>query len=86
MAAGQAIFAGTAGVFYVMYRLARLGIHASATQGNAAGVDIVASCPNGSRMLTIQVKTTMFATRQHGRGEMKIPWQLQFPMGHHSAG
>ena len=85
MAAGKAIFTGTAGVYYVMYRLARLGVHASATHGNAPGVDILASTPDGSRTLAIKVKTTVYATREHGRGENRVPWQLQFPLGHHSA-
>jgi hypothetical protein len=85
MAAGKAIFTGTAGVYYVMYRLARMGVHAAATHGNAPGVDIMAASPDGFKTIAIQVKTTVFATRQRGRGENKAPWQLQFPLGHHSA-
>jgi hypothetical protein len=85
MGRSQATFTGTAGVYYVMYYLTRLGIHASVTHGNAPAVDILAAAEIGSETLAIQVKTAVYATREHGRGAEKAPYQLQFPLGAHSA-
>jgi hypothetical protein len=85
MGRSQATFTGTAGVYYVMYHLTRLGIHAAVTHGNAPAVDILAAAANGAETLAIQVKTAVYATRERGRGAEKAPYQLQFPLGAHSA-
>jgi hypothetical protein len=49
------------------------------------GVDVLVSSPDGTRTLAIQVKTTEWALRLRGRGEQKVPFQLQFPLGYKAA-
>lgn len=74
-------FLGTAGTYYVMAELAFQNIHASCTFGNAPYVDILASAPDGSRTLAIQVKTAFNAVRRRGRGEERKPDHLEWPIG-----
>ena len=80
------IFTGTAGVYYVMYKLAAEGIHASCTHGNAPNVDILVSSATGSHHVAIEVKTTEDALRWRGpRGGAKQPHHVEFPLGHRAA-
>lgn len=72
---------GTAGVYYVMYRMAEHGYHAACTVGNAPAVDILASSVDGLTSIAIQVKTTEYASRTKGRGAQKALSELQFPLG-----
>jgi hypothetical protein len=81
----KGIFTGTAGVYYVMYRLAAQGYHASCTIGNAPYLDILVSSENGEHNLAIQVKTTEHAMRHRGKGDLRKPHELQFPLGHKAA-
>ena len=85
MRPGKHIFTGTAGTYYVMYRLASEGIHASCTHGNAPNVDILVSSADGSRAVAIEVKTTEHAMRLRGRGTAKQPDHLEFPLGARAA-
>jgi hypothetical protein len=85
MNTGKHIFTGTAGVYYVMHKLAADGIHASCTHGNAPNIDILASYGDGSRTVTIEVKTTEHAIRLKGRGAAKQPDHLEFPLGRRAA-
>ena len=85
MQAGKHIFTGTAGTYYVMFRLAAEGIHASCTHGNAPNVDILVSSADGSRAVSIEVKTTEHALRLRGRGTAKQPDHLEFPLGARAA-
>jgi hypothetical protein len=85
MRAGEHIFTGTAGTYYVMFRLAAEGIHASCTHGNAPNVDILVSSADGSRSVSIEVKTTEHALRLRGRGTAKLPHHLEFPLGARAA-
>ncbi|HEY3245397.1 MAG TPA: hypothetical protein VGM03_18805 [Phycisphaerae bacterium] len=48
---------GNIGLFYVCYRLSRLGWNVMPTARNARGVDILIYSQNASRKLSIQVKT-----------------------------
>lgn len=82
---GQHIFTGTAGVYYVMHKLAVRRIHAACTHGNAPDIDILASTKNGRKTVAIQVKTTDNALRFGGRGEAKAAKYLDFPLGHSAA-
>jgi hypothetical protein len=43
------IFTGTAGVYYVMYKLAARGFHASCTMGNSPSLDILVSSEDGEK-------------------------------------
>ena len=79
------IFTGTAGVYYVMHKLAAEGIHASCTHGNAPNVDVLASSADGQRTIAIEVKTTEHALRLRGRGTSKKPNHLEFPLGARAA-
>jgi hypothetical protein len=82
---GKHILTGTAGVYYVMYRMAAEGLHASCTHGNAPNVDILVSAVDGSHSATIEVKTTENALRfKKEQGEM-VPSFLDFPLGRRAA-
>jgi hypothetical protein len=48
---------GNIGLFYVCYRLSRMGWNAMPTARNSKGIDIVIYSQNASRKCTIQVKT-----------------------------
>src|SRR4051812_48833414 len=74
---GKHIFTGTAGVYYVMHKLAAEGIHASCTHGNAPNIDILVSSGDGHETVAIEVKTTESALRH----KAKIPDHLEFPLG-----
>lgn len=52
------ILTGIAGEYFVAAELSRRGYLAALTQRNTAGVDLLASCADGSRGVSIQVKTT----------------------------
>src|SRR5262249_47201801 len=47
---------GNVGLYYVCYRLSRLGWNIMPTSRNARGVDIIAYSDDGSSKLTFQVK------------------------------
>lgn len=61
---------GAAGVYHVASRLAYDGFHVSVTFGNAPFVDLLASSADGTATAAVQVKTTDYAGRTRGRGEM----------------
>lgn len=54
---GNAQTVGNIGLYYVCYRLSRLGWNVMPTARNARGIDLVAYSQDASRMLAIQVKT-----------------------------
>jgi len=85
MTKGEHILTGTAGVYYVMFELARRGFHAACTHGNAPTVDILVSSVDGTRRVNIQVKTSRYATRFRGRGNAKTVSKLDFTLGHAAA-
>jgi hypothetical protein len=74
-------FISTAGTYYVMHKLAMNEIHASCTFGNAPNVDILASSIDGSKSISIQVKTSSCAIRWKGRGQDKKPDHLEWNLG-----
>jgi hypothetical protein len=82
---GKSIFIGQEGHFYLMYQLAKHGIHAASTHGNAPFIDILASAPDGRKSVAIQVKTTSWALRWRGRGANRAPDHLEFPLGYSAA-
>src|SRR5207245_8832119 len=47
---------GNIGLYYVCYRLSRLGWNAMPTARNARGIDVLAYSQDGSRTVTVQVK------------------------------
>jgi hypothetical protein len=76
---------GVAGVHYVAAYLSFLGFHAVPTTRNVAGPDLLVSNLTGSRLLSLQVKTTVWAMRTRGRGEQKQPHHCEWDIGWGSA-
>ena len=62
---------GVAGVHYVASYLSFIGFHAVPTTRNVQGPDLLVSNLDGSKCLSIQVKTANWAMRTRGRGEKK---------------
>jgi hypothetical protein len=62
-------FIAAAGTYFVMSRLSMNEIHASCTFGNAPSVDILASSADGSKSISIQVKSAIYAQRWRGKGD-----------------
>ena len=78
-------FISTAGTYFVMSKLAINEIHASCTFGNAPIVDILACSADGSKSISIQVKTAENAKRTRGRGKEKKLDHVEFNLGHKAA-
>jgi hypothetical protein len=76
---------GVAGVHFVAAYLSFLGFHAVPTTRNVRGPDLLVSSIDGFRSLTLQVKTTMWASRDRGRGELKKLHHLEWDVGWSSA-
>lgn len=76
---------GVAGVHYVVSYLNYLGFHAVSTTRNVAGPDVLVSTYDGSRGLSLQVKTTAWAMRTRGRGKNKKPHHYEWDIGWNSA-
>ena len=74
MAASQ--FAGSAGQYHVAYCLSVRNIHAAITLGNAPDIDVLASNIDGSRLLSIQVKTSRRAYRKNRYGFEVCEWDV----------
>lgn len=79
------ILTGTAGVYFVASQLAARGFHAVPTFGNAPSVDVLVGLPDGAATLSLQVKTSMHATRSRGRGENKKWHHYEWDLGENSA-
>jgi len=64
MAKGRSQFVGLAGQYYAAYCLAVRDYHVAITGGNVPDVDILVSLADGSRLLSLQVKTQTNALRR----------------------
>jgi len=62
-----------------------MGLQCAATFGNVPSVDILVSSLNGSALISLQVKTTMYGLRERGRGEERKPYQYEWDIGWKSA-
>jgi hypothetical protein len=76
---------GVAGVHFVASYLSFLGFHAVPTTRNVRGPDLLVSSLDGFESLSLQVKTTMWAARERGRGEDRKPHHLEWDIGWSSA-
>jgi hypothetical protein len=76
---------GVAGVHFVAARLSFLGFHAVPTTRNVRGPDLLVSAIDGSKGISVQVKTTMWAMRTRGRGRNKKPHHYEWDIGWGSA-
>jgi hypothetical protein len=79
----SAALTGAAGVYFVAARLNAMGLQCA--PGNVPSVDILVSNLDGSKLVSLQVKTTMYAMRERGRGEHKKPYEYQWAIGWKSA-
>lgn len=73
---GRSQFIGASGQFYVAHQLTKRFIHASITIGNAPSVDIIAAKENGSKSISIQVKTSQDAYRRSRYGREGCEWDV----------
>ena len=76
---------GVAGVHFVAAVLAHRGFHAIPTTRNIAGPDMLVSTLDGSRGISIQVKTTIWAMRNRGKGKERAPHHYEWDIGWSSA-
>ena len=68
---------GNIGMFYVCYRLSKLGWNVMPTSRNARGIDIVAYSPDGSQFLGLQIKTLSQPKNQfHLARQSTISWEI----------
>src|SRR6056297_2957897 len=76
---------GISGVHFVASRLSYLGFHAVPTTRNAKGPDLLVSSLDGSKLVSIQVKTTSSALREKGRGKNRAAHHFEWDIGWSSA-
>lgn len=76
---------GVAGVHFVAARLSFLGFHAVPTTRNVRGPDLLVGSIDGSKTVSMQVKTTSWAVRTRGRGSDKKPHHYEWDIGWGSA-
>lgn len=82
---GRSQLTGAAGEHYVAFRLAQMGFVVALPRGGSPAVDLLASSVDGTKTITVQVKTTEWALRERGRGETRRPHHMEFPLGHQAA-
>ena len=75
MANAKSQFVGATGQYYVAYGLSSRWLHATITLGNAMGVDILCANRDGSRSMSIQVKTSSYAAK-NSYGEVGFNWDV----------
>jgi len=85
MARNDTLIVGTSGEHYVAFRLAQLGLIVALPRAGSPAVDLLATNVDGSKTVTIQVKTAEWAMRKRGRGKNRIPHHVEFPLGHKAA-
>ncbi len=76
---------GAAGEHFVAYQMCCLGLVVALPRGGSPTVDLLASNPDGTKSLSVQVKTADWAMRTRGRGKAKAPHHLEFALGHKAA-
>ncbi|EJB8455114.1 hypothetical protein MW332_004971 [Vibrio parahaemolyticus] len=76
MSKGKSQFVGASGQFYVAHQLTKHFIHASITVGNAPSVDIIAAKEDGTKSISIQVKTSRDAYRRNRYGSEGCEWDV----------
>ena len=65
-------------------KIALLGYIPALVRQGAPSVDVLVSTLDGGKTVGVQVKTTEWGIRTRGRGESKVPHEVQFPLGHHA--
>jgi len=69
-------FVGLAGQYYVAYALSVRHFHAAITMGNVPDVDVLVAKPDGSCLLSLQVKTARNAYRPKRYGHELREWDV----------
>src|SRR6266851_6404324 len=83
---GRSQFAGATGLFHLARELARRGVHAAITVGNAPSVDLLATSDSGRRSIAFQVKTSRNAYRAKRYGHKGYEWDVnRAVIGKHDA-
>jgi hypothetical protein len=85
MARHDTSIVGTAGEHFVAFRLSQLGFVVALPRAGTPTVDLLVSNREGTRSVTIQVKTAEWAERMRGRGSNKKLDRVEFPLGHKAA-
>jgi len=76
---------GVAGVHFVAARLSHCGYHAVPTTRNVRGPDLLVASIDGSKAVSVQVKSTAWAMRTRGRGKNRKPHHYEWDIGWSSA-
>jgi len=84
MAEVNSAFVGAAGAHYVAARIYGLNLQCAPTFRNMPFVDILASNINGSKLASVQVKTSWNAVRARGRGMDRTPDHYEWDIGEHT--
>lgn len=73
---GRSQFIGSAGQYYLAYCLTVRGSHAAITLGDVPDVDVIVATADGSRLLSLQVKTARWAYRSKRYGYELREWEV----------
>ena len=66
---------------YIAYVLSCFDYICALVREGSPTIDLLASSIDGSKTLSIQVKTSLYANRNRGRGNNKKPHHLEFALG-----
>lgn len=75
---------GGAGEHYVAYALSAFDYICALVREGSPTIDLLASNVNGSKTVSVQVKTSKSAKRKRGRGENRDWHHLEFTLGKHA--
>lgn len=70
-----------AGEHYVAYKVASLGFVPALVRQGVRGIDLIASSPDGSKTVGLQIKVAWSAVFDRGNGAAAESFHLRFPLG-----
>lgn len=73
---GRSQFVGLAGQYHTAFCLSVRGFHAAVTLGNVPDVDVLVASVDGSKALSLQVKTSRWAHRGKRYGHTLREWDV----------
>lgn len=77
MAKRKSVVTGATGEHYVAYKLSAMGLVVAVPRGNSPAVDLLVSSADGSRVISIQVKTSTGAWRDRKRNPADSHWEFE---------
>lgn len=77
MAKRKSVVTGATGEHYVAYKLSAMGFVVAVPRGNSPAVDLLVATPDGSRVISIQVKTSTGAWRDRKRKPADSHWEFE---------